>query len=274
MHIVFCLLFLVLAAATPSPATGAQSFVGSTFCGANPPEPAAARLLQNARLSPSLRTPEVLEVDVHVTTVSQDAAGQIPKPIIDNQIKIINDAFAPHNITFNLVKYTSTISPEFSQPKGNDIYGKIVPSLHTGGWKTLNLIFLPNVQRNNQWLGVCSYPKFAGQTDVNQDACVIDADTLPGRYKPGTDQQNRGVHPAKMFGKSAVHEIGHWFGLLHVFFPQRDTCDDPYGDYVDDTPMQRGPSWGCPAVGSRDSCPDKPGLDAVHNYMDYVADEW
>jgi hypothetical protein len=45
-------------------------------------------------------------------------------------------------------------------------------------------------------------------------------------------------------GKTATHEIGHWLGLLHA---------------------------GCPA--DKDTCRE-PGLDPIHNYMDYSWDSW
>ena len=69
-------------------------------------------------------------------------------------------------------------------------------------------------------------------------------------------------------GLTAVHEIGHWLGLFHVF---SGTCDGP-GDFVDDTNHQRNATRGCPAV-ALDTCPALPGLDNINNYMDYSFDE-
>ena len=266
---------LLLTTIVASPQSITSYHEDTISCGVNPPTSLAETLLRPPLIESLPDLPNGLIVNVHLTTVSQDDKTKVPRAIIDKQMNVINDAFAPHNISFKLLKHSPVVSADFSQPKGNDIYGKIVPALHSGNWETLNLVFLPNVQRNNAFLGVCNFPNIYGNSPLKQDGCVIDLDTLPGLYKPGADQQNRGVHPAKMFGKSAVHEIGHWFGLMHVFFPDNAyTCDDPHGDWVDDTPVQKGPSWGCPAKGSRDSCPGKEGLDAVSNYMDYVADQW
>ena len=59
-----------------------------------------------------------------------------------------------------------------------------------------------------------------------------------------------------------------WLGLFHVF--QGSSCTGP-GDYISDTPAQLSPTQGCPA--SADTCPDQPGQDNIHNYMDYSYDE-
>ena len=48
----------------------------------------------------------------------------------------------------------------------------------------------------------------------------------------------------------------------------RDGCNGQ-GDFVDDTPAMSEPTSGCPA--GKDTCPE-PGLDPIHNYMDYSFD--
>jgi hypothetical protein len=70
-------------------------------------------------------------------------------------------------------------------------------------------------------------------------------------------------------GLTVVHEVGHWLGLAHPF--NGGSCTED-GDSVDDTPWQSTPTYDCPALGSKDSCPDAAGVDGVNNYMDYADD--
>lgn len=95
------------------------------------------------------------------------------------------------------------------------------------------------------------------ETSVMMDGCTLAAQTVPGGTKEGYN-----------LGKTATHEVGHWFGLYHTFY---GGCT--YGDGIDDTPAQEIP--GSVEVGCEkpiDSCPDQPGDDPMFNYMDYTGD--
>lgn len=70
-------------------------------------------------------------------------------------------------------------------------------------------------------------------------------------------------------GNILVHELGHYFGLYHTF--EGKSCDGP-GDYVDDTPQQSASPRGGGCLEERDTCPDKPGVEAIYNFMNYVPD--
>jgi hypothetical protein len=63
----------------------------------------------------------------------------------------------------------------------------------------------------------------------------------------------------------AIREVGPYLGLPHTF---EQGCEG-HGDYVDDTPAMATPTSGCPL--GKDTCPE-PGLDPIHNYMDYSYD--
>jgi hypothetical protein len=67
-------------------------------------------------------------------------------------------------------------------------------------------------------------------------------------------------------GRSAVHEIGHWLSLKHLWGDA--DCGD---DGVDDTPQQSTYTAGCPG-GIRTSCGNSPNGDMYMNFMDYTND--
>jgi hypothetical protein len=67
-------------------------------------------------------------------------------------------------------------------------------------------------------------------------------------------------------GRTAVHEIGHWLGLRHIWGDSY--CGD---DLVDDTPKQGSFTSGCPN-GFRSTCSNGNLGDMYMNYMDYTND--
>jgi hypothetical protein len=67
-------------------------------------------------------------------------------------------------------------------------------------------------------------------------------------------------------GRTAVHEVGHWLGLQHIWGDA--ACGD---DEVDDTPTQGGYTAGCP-TGFRSTCGNAPDGDMYMNYMDFTND--
>jgi hypothetical protein len=83
---------------------------------------------------------------------------------------------------------------------------------------------------------------------------VIHYGTLPGNF----------LTPYNL-GGTLDHETGHYLGLFHTF---EGGCTAP-GDYVDDTPFEASPAFGCPE--GRNTCP-QPGDDPIHDYMDYTDD--
>ena len=109
---------------------------------------------------------------------------------------------------------------------------------------------------------VCRPPGLLGSSTLPEDApegssdhyIQLDAEVLPGGNEDGAN-----------LGDTLVHEVGHYFGLEHTF---EKGCSGQ-GDYVSDTPAAKKPNKSCKKV---DSCPNKPGNDAIENFMDYTPD--
>jgi len=207
-----------------------------------------------AKLGARAFNPTVIPVYFHFVTKStnQDA---IPVGMWQKQLGVLNRNYGPGGFVFRLAGTTRTVNDDWAVSADPAPMQK---ALRKGGYSTLNIYFVTDLANNV--LGQCSMPtstppnidpaKFA------TDGCLINAGTMPDGNIYGYNM-----------GYTAVHEVGHWMGLLHTFEGYR--CDGD-GDHVDDTPAQSKSTSGCPT--SKDSCPNSPGMDAVHNFMDYSTD--
>ncbi|MER7476170.1 zinc metalloprotease [Streptomyces sp. NPDC126510] len=70
-------------------------------------------------------------------------------------------------------------------------------------------------------------------------------------------------------GRTAVHEIGHWLNLRHIWGDDDEGCSG--SDFVSDTPNQAGANAGSPTF-PHVTCGNGPDGDMFMNYMDYTDD--
>ncbi len=202
-------------------------------------------------------------VDVAFHVVTDGGIGAVTQEQIDQQITIMNLAFAGFyggantGFKFRLAGVTRTDNAAwfYAGPSTRE-EREMKKALHLGGWDTLNYYSTTA----GPYLGWAYLP---GLPDAKQylDGIVVDWESM---YKTSLRYENR-----YDLGYTAVHEAGHWFNLEHTFW---GGCT-PKGDYVDDTPAMSVPTSGCPADGTNDTCPDDPGFDPIHNYMDYSYDQ-
>ena len=257
-----------------------ETSIPSRACGTGEPSVhllAAHRHLRGRRLrkraSPST---SLYNVDTYFHIVStKDQTNAVTKAMIANQVGTLQAAYATSNISFDLIGVDRTVNDTWATDQ-NDADMKL--ALRKGNYSTLNIYFQTNLSTTaygapTQLLGYCTLP-----TNVTYSPC----DGCPLKEFPTANYAMDGcnVHAGSMpnglldyynQGKTAVHEVGHWFGLLHTF--QDGTCDSTdAGDYIDDTPQESVSTDGCPA--GKDSCPSDTGFDPIHNYMDYSTDSW
>jgi len=198
-------------------------------------------------------------VPVYFHVVHAGGVGNISRTIIDEQMNVLNAAFAGFyggaytGFKFTLAGVSRTDNAAwYAAGPGTSDEREMKRSLHRGGWDALNLY----ATTAGAYLGWAYFP---GLPDARQylDGIVVDWESMPGassRYAGRYD-----------LGHTATHEVGHWIHLHHVF---NGACNN-WGDYVDDTPPQRIATRGCPI--GQDSCAE-PGIDSIHNYMDYSYD--
>ncbi|MCJ1258876.1 hypothetical protein MMC24_006710 [Lignoscripta atroalba] len=188
----------------------------------------------------------------HVVTTAAKR-GSVTQTQLNNQLAVLNRSYGPQGISFVLVSSDFTVNDNWAT--GN-YDSQMKPALRKGNYRDLNVYFLSDL--SGGLLGICNFPTNAppGSSTFTQDGCDVLAQSVPGGTVANYNQ-----------GGTATHEIGHWFGLFHVF--QGQACSGS-GDGVSDTPLQSTPTQGCPAT--KDSCPNASGADSIHNYMDYSYD--
>ncbi|KAG5922880.1 hypothetical protein E4U42_005179 [Claviceps africana] len=198
-------------------------------------------------------------VDTYVHVVAKDETvrgGYISAATVAKQIEVLRQTYSPVGVSFVHKDTSWTVDPSWAVDNNEEDMKR---TLRRGTYRDLNLYLLKELSGPAGTLGYCNFPSSrAGPASrlFYLDGCNVHVGSVPGGPLAGFN-----------LGKTATHEVGHWFGLMHTF--EGDNCHGA-GDHVDDTPAQASSSQGCPV--GRDSCPDDPGPDPIHNYMDYSSD--
>ena len=197
-------------------------------------------------------------MDVYFHIVTDGSIGAVTDQDVQKQIQVMNMGFGGFEggvytgFSFRLVGVDRSTNVEwFNAGPGTSAEREMKQALHQGDATDLNIY------------STTAGPFLGRAIPIDlQDEAV---DRRPG-HRLGVDVQDIDAVPGTVRPrKTATHEAGHWFGLYHVF---QGGCNN-WGDYVDDTPPQLIATRGCPE--GQDSCKE-PGLDSIHNYMDYSFD--
>ncbi|KAL8649968.1 MAG: hypothetical protein Q9210_004097 [Variospora velana] len=246
---------VALCALWASNALAAVPAVKYTRCGTGPPAADLVATAQSMRADPqAFAAAATLNIRTYFHVVTSAAKrGSVTQAQLDNQLAYMNRSYGPSGIGFTLISSDFTVNDNWATGNYDT---QMKPALRKGTYAELNVYFLSDL--GGGLLGVCNFPQNVspGSAAFNRDGCNVLAQAVPG-----------GTAANYNLGGTATHEIGHWFGLFHVF--QGSACSGN-GDSVSDTPLQSTPTEGCPA--SKDSCPSAAGLDSINNYMDYSYD--
>ncbi|KAL8861053.1 MAG: hypothetical protein Q9178_002566 [Gyalolechia marmorata] len=231
------------------------------------------------------RAPESFAVETYFHfVVTEDTASyytpEVRNALATAQYNTLSSAYAPVGIHFNLQPPTFNINTSWAT---NADETSMKSTLRKGTYSDLNIYFQSNLSTPGTYsdptsflLGYCELPTQVTRTtcssqgacttraerpsDYETDGCNVLLASMPGGGMQMYDQ-----------GKTAVHEVGHWFGLLHTF--QDNSCERASaGDYIDDTAQEMTATDGCPV--GKDTCPGSVGVDPIANFMDYSSDAW
>lgn len=226
-----------------------HSTQNSRAVGSRAPKPLVRRQLQQ---------PLTINTYFHVLTTTAKKDTITPQMALD-QAAALNAAYKPIGITFNLINTSFTTNDAWAIADGPAM-DELKTSLRAGTYADLNIYFHTDLA--GAILGTCTLPsKVPPEAPASiyvSDGCNVAAGTMPGGSISGYNK-----------GGTSIHETGHWLGLLHTF--EGYSCEGE-GDFIDDTPVQSESTNGCPDKPPKDSCPDKAGVDPIHNYMDYSTD--
>ena len=226
------------------------------------------------------KAPVTIPVVVHI--VYRTADENISDGQVKSQIKALNRDYSASNSDKNdtpavwqglignaRIKFAlATKDPKGKTTKGitrtktkHDSFGTDdkVKRVSTGGasaWPTSKYLNLWICSLGNGLLGYAQFPGGPAATDG-----VVILNTAFGTT--GT-----AAAPFKL-GRTAVHEVGHWLNLNHMW---GDTSDCSGTDHVGDTPNAQLPNYGTPHF-PHVTCTNGPNGDMFMNYMDYVDDK-
>ena len=201
-----------------------------------------------ADLDPMYIGAPVIDVYVHIIKPNNNAT--VTNQMINDQIAVLNAAYAPVQASFNLVSTDTTVNSTWYTGCMGRSEQAMKQALHQGGSNDLNIYLC---SPSGGLLGLATLPWDYNNWPSLDGVAILD-ETMPGGN--ATDYN---------FGDTAVHEVGHWMGLYHTF---QGACT-ANGDRVADTAPERSPAYGCPR--NRDTCGGS-GADPVSNYMDYTDD--
>ena len=217
----------------------------------------SARKAQQSFSGAESVTGGVINVYFHVINKGSGASnGDISTTMINNQMSVLNSAFAVAGWSFNLVATTRTTNTTWYNGCASvSTELAMKNALRQGSAADLNIY---SCNLGSGLLGYATFPSQYAGAPLRDGVVLLNA-SLPG-----------GSASPYNLGDTATHEVGHWMGLYHTFQGGCARNAVTGGDQVEDTPAEKSPAYGCP--NGRDTCRNIAGLDPTENFMDYTDD--
>jgi hypothetical protein len=219
--------------------------------------------LGNPKSGPALATGSV-RIDTWYHVISDHVLSKAERSrwtqLIGAQTAVLNESYAGATSTtaaatafrFRQVGIDYTVNAAwYTMTPNTQAERDAKAALRKGGSSTLN-IYTANIGDN--LLGWATFPQNYHDSQTSDGVVILD-ESMPGG--------NLDIYSE---GDTATHEVGHWLGLYHTF---QNGCS-AQGDQVADTAPEQSPAFNCPV--GRDTCLKDPGLDPIHNFMDYSQD--
>lgn len=291
MHISICLCLLMTFTVTQGQNRCGSEYVEHLSALHNPnfiqQKEATERAIADAIRNPSLSLRNELYIPIVVHVVYNEDFERISDEQIASQIELLNADFSalliPAGIPDEFANLYEDVGIRFclakNDPEGNPTNGitynttnikNIGLKVDESGRKKVQHGFLggadawPTDKYLNIW--VCRLDEFLGYATRPGGSFFSGEDGVVINY---TNFGNIGtVNPKGPYnlGRTTTHEVGHYFGLLHLWGENANGCGD---DLVEDTPQQGTPHYGCPNYPQL-SCMNS---NMFMNFMDYTDDK-
>jgi Pregnancy-associated plasma protein-A len=241
--------------------------------------------------NPQNRTQAIVTIPVVVHVgVTAPRQALVTNAIIQSQIDTLNFYYGAQPIGDSLRVYTP-FRTTYGRSEIRFCMAQRTPANapSTGIVRTVTSSVFSTSNHPSTELGAWDPTKYLNVWVVELTGGVLGYAYLPGSFTP-SDPRNGFVNDFRAFGagpgtgsggyhyneynlgKTAVHEIGHYFNLLHPWGSggSNPTCTGT--DNCADTPPTAGPTFGCPSSPVTNTCaPADPGVQ-FQNHMDYADD--
>lgn len=247
--------------------------------------------------TPSCGTPLIIPVAVHFNGSVTNANMTCIQEVVDDQIDALNEDFGGYNSDISTYcTHASNCPTEYppnvlaggtciqfclatmDHPAGSGLsngesaftFGQYTFDTEAPDWSGYLNIFVSDVPPSGYGATLLGLAPLFGGANPDGNGVFISARAFGGdaySCTSGYALNNSGTYN---LGRTGTHEVGHYFGLQHVFAG----CSN--GDGIADTPDQETENGGSPSINygtcvstAVNSCGTQ---DFFFNYMDYVND--